>query len=315
MVYYREIKLEDITLLSKINHKIIHLLYSLNEHSKTVRLMRALYCTILEVNSGYLNLHAKSLVYTTLVSLVPVLAISFSLLQYFGVHNQAAPMLDNILKPLGEKGQEIGLYIINFIDNVDIGLLGTVGTIILLYTVISTIIQIEETLNHIWKTSTNRSWLRRIFYYLTVITFAPSLVFIGLFLTASLTNTDIAQSLLSIEPFGTLYLTIATITPYISAIIAFTLVYKFLPNTYVSFYSALIGGLSATLVWKGVGFGFAVFIRNSSNYDLIYSGFAALIIFLFWIYISWLIFLLGGQLSYSFQNVQVFRRIATQLDS
>jgi len=221
-------------------------------------------------------------------------------------------MLDNVLMPLGEKGQEIGNYIINFIDNVDIGLLGTAGTIVLLYTVISTIIQIEETLNHIWKTNTNRSWLRRIFYYLTVILFAPSLVFIALLLTASLTNTAVVQSLISIEPFGTLYLTIATITPYISAIIAFTLVYKFLPNTYVSFYAALLGGFSATLAWKGVGYGFAVFIKNSSNYDMIYSGFAALIIFLFWLYISWLIFLLGGQLSYSFQNVQVFRNIAVR---
>jgi membrane protein len=88
----------------------------------------------------------------------------------------------------------------------------------------------------------------------------------------------------------------------VSVVIAFTLIYKFLPNTFVSLKSAFAGAVLATLAWKAVGYGFAVFIRNSANYDIIYSGFAALIVFLLWLYITWLIILLGAQFNYFFQN-------------
>ncbi len=297
---------------SELNQKILQTLKLQNNANIFVRLLLALYFTILEISNSYISLHAKSLVYTTLVSLVPVLAISFSLLQYLGIHNKIAPVLENILEPLGEKGQEIGAYLINFIDNVEVGLLGMIGLVVLLYTVISTVTQIEETLNHIWKVKINRPLIRRAFYYLAVIIFSPLLIFITIFLTASLTNTTVVQSLISLEPFGTLYLTIAMITPYFSAIVAFTLIYKFLPNTYVSFKSAVVGGLLASLAWKSVGYGFAVFIRNSANYDAIYSGFAALFIFLLWIYISWLIFLLGAQFSCSFQKLSTSNNMDLQ---
>lgn len=299
-----------IILLDRINHKIVTHLNQYSDSSIVIRLLRALYCTILDINDGYLNLHAKSLVYTTLMSLVPVLAISFSLLKYLNVHNQIAPMLLTLLEPLGQKGQDIGNYIINFIDNVDVSILGIVGTLVLLYTVISTIVQIEETLNHIWKIRRHRSWARRVFYYLSVIMFSPGLVIIGLLLTASLANIAFIQHILSIEVIDSLMFLVASITPYVSAIIAFTLIYKFLPNTRVELSSAFVGAVSATLAWKTVGFVFTLFVTRSSNYDLIYSGFAALFIFLLWIYISWLIFLLGGLLAYSYQHTEVFKKIA-----
>ncbi len=295
-------------MLNQINQKAITLLRQLDDSRLSTRLLRALYCTILEINDSYLTLHAKSLVYSTLVSLVPILAIGFSLLKYFGVHNQISPMLHNLLEPLGDKGDEIASYIINLIDNVDVNLLGIVGTLILLYTVINTLTQIEETLNHIWKVNKPRFWLKRVFYYLGVIMLSPALVVAGLLLTASLMNSNFVQTILELEPFGTLYLTLVSLLPYFTVIIGFTLVYLFLPNTKVKILTAFVGGLSAGLAWKLVGYLFAVFLKNSSNYDLIYSGFAALIIFLLWLYISWLIFLLGGLFAYSFQNSEVFNQ-------
>ena len=96
--------------------------------------------------------------------MVPVLAISFATLQYFDVHNQIEPFLQNLLHPLGNKGQEITTYIINFIDNVNVRLIGITGTIVLLYTVISTVAQLEETLNYIWKVDSHRHLLKRIFF-------------------------------------------------------------------------------------------------------------------------------------------------------
>ncbi len=273
-------------MLASLNHKIVVFLKRLDSDRFSTRLLRALYCTTLEINNSYLVLHAKSLVYTTLVSLVPMLAISFSLLKYLGIHNQLAPFMQNLLHPLGQKGEEISNYIVNFIDNVDVSLLGIVGTLLLLYTVVSTIVQVEETLNHIWKVSASRAWWRRILYYLGISILSPPLIFVGILLTASLTSTTLVQTVIDIEPFGTLYLLIMSLVPYFSAILVFTLLYLFLPNTKVRLFPAIVGGTAGGVSWKLTGYFFTLFVKHSSNYDVIYSGFAALFVFLLWLYVT-----------------------------
>lgn len=289
-------------MLNQITSKIEYWLTTLNEAHFTTHLLRAIYITILEINNGYITLHAKSLVYTTLMTMVPVLAISFATLQFFNVHNLIGPFLQNLLQPLGEKGQEITNYIINFIDNVNVGLIGITGTLVLLYTVISTIAQLEETLNYIWKVKAKRHLIKRIFFYLPVVMIAPAFIFIAFLLTASLANMSFVKWLINIEPFGTFYYSIVQFMPYAMTIFALSLIYKFLTNTFVRLDSALIGGTIATIAWKSIAYGFTIFLKNSSNYDAIYSGFAALIIFLLWLYISWLIFILGGLLAYAYQQ-------------
>ncbi|MCK5902325.1 MAG: YihY/virulence factor BrkB family protein, partial [Cocleimonas sp.] len=88
-----------------------------------------------------------SLVYITLLSLVPLLALSFSVLKAFGVHNQLQPILLQVLEPLGQKGVEISAKIIDFVSNVNVGVLGAVGLVVLVYTSIALINKIEEALN------------------------------------------------------------------------------------------------------------------------------------------------------------------------
>lgn len=99
---------------------------------------------------GQLNLRAMSLVYTTLLSLVPLLAISFSVLKGFGVHNQVEPFLQNLLQPLGDKGMEISDRIIEFVENVKAGVLGSLGLALLIFTVISLMQKIERAFNFAW---------------------------------------------------------------------------------------------------------------------------------------------------------------------
>ena len=104
-----------------------------------IRLLRVIYTVIHELADGQLNLRAMSLVYTSLLALVPLLAVSFSVLKAFGVHNQLELILFNALSPLGDRGHDLTRLIIEFVDNVQVGVLGTLGLALLLYTVISMI--------------------------------------------------------------------------------------------------------------------------------------------------------------------------------
>ena len=101
-----------------------------------------------EMNEGGLKLRAMSLVYTSLLSLAPLLAVSFSILKGFGVHNQVEPLLLEVLAPLGEKGVEITANIIVFVENIQVGVLGFVGFLMLFYTVVSLLSEIEACFNH-----------------------------------------------------------------------------------------------------------------------------------------------------------------------
>jgi membrane protein len=92
-----------------------------------------------DIASGQLTMRAMSLVYTTLLSIVPLLALSFSVLKAFGVHQQIEPMLANLLEPLGERADQVTGRIIQFIENMNVGVLGSLGLALLLYTAVSLI--------------------------------------------------------------------------------------------------------------------------------------------------------------------------------
>ena len=267
-----------------------------------VRLARLLYNMVLEVTEGNLTLRAMSLVYTTLLSLVPLLAVSFSLLKAFGVHNQIEPMLNHFLAPLGEKGIEFSQRILGFVENVQVGVLGSLGLAFLIYTVVSLVQKIEEAFNFIWRIRQPRRFVRRFSDYMSVILVGPVLIFAALGITAAVMGTSVIQGLVAIEPFGALIRYLSRLLPYVLVCAAFTFVYIFIPNTKVHFSSALIGGLVAGILWESGGWAFAAFISSSGKYTAIYSGFAILIMFMIWLYVSWLILLLGAQVAYYHQH-------------
>ena len=102
-----------------------------------VKALRVTYVVIRDLLGGELNLRAMSLVYTTLLSVVPLLAVSFSVLKAFGVHNQVAPLLEEFLRPLGPKGIQLANDVVGFVENVNVGVLGAVSLALLIYTVVS----------------------------------------------------------------------------------------------------------------------------------------------------------------------------------
>ncbi len=265
----------------------------------TVRILQVL---IRDLSVGDLNLRAMSMVYTTLLSMVPLLALSFSVLKAFGVHEQIRPLLLKALDPLGEKGIEITDKIIGFVDNMNVGVLGAVGLVVLFYTVISLMQKIEQNLNYIWRVVKLRSFARRFSDYLSVIMTGPVLLFFAMGLGASAERNETMQFLISIEPLGTLAALLAEVLPFLLVVVAFTFVYLFMPNTRVELRAALIGAIFAALMWQGVGWIFKAFIAGSAKYAAIYSAFATIILFMIWLYLSWLILLIGSSIAFYIQN-------------
>ena len=275
--------------------------------------LRVAYVLVRDLQEGALALRAMSLVYTTLLSMVPLLAVSFSVLKAFGVHNQIEPVLLNVLSPLGEQGVEITNRIIGFVENIQVGVLGSVGLAFLIYTVISLIQKIEESFNFVWHIKNVRSISRRFSDYLSVIIIGPVLVFTAIGLTASVMNNAIVQALLEMEPFGTLVVALGRLVPYLLITAAFTFVYMFVPNTSVRLRSALIGGVVGGGLWQLTGYAFAAFASGSTRYDAIYSGFAILVMFMIWLYLSWFILLFGAKVAFYHQHPQQIRREAEHI--
>ena len=255
-----------------------------------------------DLAEGGLSLRAMSLVYTTLLSLVPLLAISFSVLKGFGVHNQVEPALLGLLAPFGDQGAEIAARIVDFVDNVRVGVLGSVGLALLVYTVISLMQKIERALNYVWHVQRERSWTQRFSSYLSVVVVGPVLIFASVGVTATVTGMAGEDGALSVLPLGALIELVGRVIPYLMVIGAFTFIYAFMPNTHVRLVSALVGGVAAGFLWESMGWAFAAYVVGSAKYSAIYSAFATLIIFMIWLYLGWLILLVGASVSFYHQN-------------
>lgn len=262
---------------------------------------RSVYALVRDVLSGQLTLHAMSLVYTTLLSIVPLLALSFSVLKALGVHERMEPLLFRFFEPMGPQGIELANKILGFVDNMKVGVLGSVGLALLVYTVISLIQKIERSFNMIWRVPDMRSPAQRFSNYLSVIMVGPLLMVSAIGVTATIFSSDIVQTLVEIEPFGSLILAISRFTPFFLVVAAFTFVYIFIPNTRVKVRYAFVAGLVAGVSWQAAGMLFASFVAGSAKYAAIYSSFAIGIILLIWIYLNWMILLLGASLAFYLQ--------------
>lgn len=267
-----------------------------------IRVLRIAHAVARDALDGQLTLRAMSLVYTTLLSLVPLLAVGFSVLKGFGVHNQIEPLLLRGLAPLGDQAHEITAKTIGFVENMRVGVLGSIGLLILIYTVVSLVQKIEGAFNYTWHSTQTRSLGQRFSNYLSVITIGPVLMFGAMGLMASIASTALFQQLLTVPFAGAAVAVLGRLLPYGLVIGAFAFVYVFVPNTRVSKVSALIGAAVAGGLWEFVGWVFASYIASSGNYPAIYSGLSVLIFFMIWVYVSWLILLLGASIAFYHQH-------------
>ncbi|MDH3948319.1 MAG: YihY/virulence factor BrkB family protein [Gammaproteobacteria bacterium] len=264
--------------------------------------LRIVHLIIRDISEGQVNLRAMGLVYTTLLAMVPLIAVSFSVLKGFGVHNQVEPMLLGLLEPLGEKGVEITERVIGFVDNINVTVLGSLGVALLFYTVVSLMQKIERAFNDTWRVTELRPFAQRFSDYLTVILIGPVLMFTALGVTASIGNIALVKSAMEVEAIGAFMQLAGRLVPFLLVVGAFTFVYVFVPNTRVTVRAAAIGALAAALMWQIMGWGFATFVANSTKYTAIYAAFATMLILLIWLYFSWLILLIGGSIAFYVQH-------------
>jgi len=248
---------------------------------------------------------ASGLVYATLMSIVPLLAVVFSLLKGFGYHNELQPFLEQLLQPLGEQAVEMIVpTIIGFVENASVAALGAVGFLIFLLSSISIVNTMERSFNDIWVIQKSRSLKRKFTDYLSILILGPVLALIVLAVTASLQNYTLVRTI-GDNPLVQIFAN--GVTPFITSWIVFTFLFLFIPNTKVRFLSALYGALIAGTLWQLMNFFFTEFIvysYQSGTKAALYASFAVIPLFLIWLFFSWLVVLLGTAITYVHQNLK-----------
>ncbi|HET7202567.1 MAG TPA: YhjD/YihY/BrkB family envelope integrity protein [Steroidobacteraceae bacterium] len=268
--------------------------------------LRYLYALVRDFIRGDLGLRAMGLVYSSLFALVPVIAVSFSVLTAFGYHRELEPVLFEFLRPLGVKGYELTASIMQFVENAQTTVLGTVGFVFLIYTVIMMIRKIEDALNFTWHVERPRSLARRVSEYLVIMLTGPVVAVGALVLLTRVEASDVMGRLSGLAG-GAPAEGQSHFAPYLMIIALFWFMYFYMPNTRVKWQAALIGALFGGTVWVTVGAIFARVAVYATQTAAVYAGFAIVLLFLVWLHLSWLIMLLGGQLSFYWQHPEHLR--------
>ena len=236
------------------------------------------------------SLRAAALTYTTILSLVPFLAIAFSVLKGLGVQNALEPLL---LQVAGESSRETVQRIVDYVNNTNVKSLGMIGLLMLMVTVLSLLSTIEEAFNTTWGVKESRPLSRRFSDYLSVVVVGPLLLVVALSMTTTLQSQWLVQWLIHKTVLGEAVVALFRLVPYISIWCALTFLYVFIPNVQVRFRSAVLGGVVAGTIWQIAQWGYFHFQVGVAGYNAIYGTLAALPIFLVWVYTSWLIVLFG----------------------
>jgi len=273
-----------------------------------VRILRYPYAVARDLAHGDINLRAMGLVYTTLLSVVPLIAFAFAVLKGFGAHRDLEPIVFEFFRPMGEAGaSEITSRIMEFADNVSSGVVGSVGFALLVWTLLGTIQKVEDSFNFLWRVEQPRSWARRVAEYLSLLIIGPILLvgFIGL--SHATVGSALKTAVTEVPMLQQLSQALLRLSPYVMVTSFFTVLYMFVPNTRVQFKPALIGALAAGVVWAAVGKMFTALVMVSARITLVYAGFVSIVAALLWTYFGWVILLAGTQLSFYIQNPAYLR--------
>lgn len=298
--------------------------------------VRVLLITARGFHRNELALRASALTYTILLTLVPLLAMSTSLVKGLGGGNHLRQIVyeyintleQNSTSPLPAGSQTDGGdtveaedlkggpatltkhlrsaadKLFNYVDKTDFTTLGSIGVLIMLITIIMVFDTIEKAMNTIWKVQAGRSALRKLTDYLALMILMPMAMNIGFAATTIIKKPAL---LMQLEPFfpglRTIFLPVfLLLLPILSITLALTVTYMVFPNTRVRPGSAFIGALFAGSLWFVIQNIYISLQIGVSNYNAIYGSFATLPLFLVWIYLGWIFILSGAQLAYACQT-------------
>ncbi len=238
---------------------------------------------------------ASSLAYTTLLSLVPLIAVMFSFFSHMPVFKDINEVIqefvfNNFVPAFGSTVQD---YLIDF--SMKASQLTTTGICILIIIALMLMATIDSALNHIWHVSDKRNPTTRFLIYWAILTLGPILLGVGLYSTSYILALPVVDTVDASLQFKTHLL---TLTPFITTSIAFFLLYVLVPNCDVKVRNAVIGGIMAALLFELAKFGFGFYVKAVPT-EAIYGALAVMPVFLIWIYLSWVIVLLGAQMAYT----------------
>ncbi len=234
---------------------------------------------------------AASLSYTSLLSLVPLMAIALAMLAAFpvfdGVRERAIGWaFDNFVPAIGEV---VETQVNRFIANA--GRLTAAGIVGLAFTAIMLLVTIEASFNCVFRVERERSVISKVLVYWTVMTLGPLLIGASLSLQGYLTALNKLQIAKSAAPY------LAAPLPTILSVAAFTVLFAAVPNRRISLKDALVGGIAAGLLFAALRWGFGYYITSSKAYTSLYGAVAAVPIFLFWMFLSWAVVLMGAEIT------------------
>ena len=278
---------------------------------RLLRLLRYPYAVVRDLWRGEINLRAMSLVYTTLLSIIPLLAFSFAILKVFGGHRDLEPIVYEFFRPVGgAAAAELTDRVVQFANHVSSGVVGSLGLALLAWTLIGTIKKVEDSFNFLWHVEQPRSLARRLAEYTSLLIAGPVLLvgFIGLS-HAALSSAPMQEMV----RFAPLRRSAIALAPYVMVTAFFTAAYMMIPNTRVQWRAALTGAVVGGVLWAAVGKMFTAFVVYSTRLTVVYAGFAFVVAALLWTYFGWLILLAGAQLSFYVQNPTYLRLGLQQL--
>ena len=244
-------------------------------------------------------IYASALAFSSMLSVVPFLAILFAILKALNMHNVLAPM---VLSNVAAGSHGVITRILDYISNTDVGSLGMVGLVTLLVSVIATLDNVEDAFNQIWGLKRGKKVHHKLRDYLVVIFGVPILIALTVTITTTLQHQGVVQWFFHLPGFGHLLLLLFRTVPYLSIWIALVCLYLFMPNTRVRVGSALAGGLLAGTVWQLAQWGYIHFQIGVSRYNAIYGTMALLPVFMVWIFTSWVIVLAGMEIVWFLQG-------------
>ena len=273
-----------------------------------LRVLRYPYAVVRDLSRGEINLRAMGLVYTTLLSLIPLLAFSFAILKLFGGHRDFEPIVYEFFRPVGgAAAAELTDRVMQFASRVSSGIVGSVGLALLAWTLIGTIKKVEDSFNFVWHVEQPRSFARRLAEYTTLLIAGPLLIVGFLGLTHAALSSAPVQEVVHLPLLRRLSGTGIALAPYAMVTAFFTALYMMIPNTRVQWRAALIGAVVGGVLWAAVGKMFTAFVVYSTRLTIVYAGFAFVVAALLWTYFGWLILLAGAQLSFYVQNPAYLR--------
>jgi membrane protein len=271
-------------------------------------ILRVVVLTIRGFDEDKLQLRASALTFFSLLALVPVAAMAFAVAKGFGLE----AILERQLLHEFPSQQEVLLQVIGFahnlLDKTRGGTMAVIGIIVLFWAVIKVLGHIERSFNDIWTIKKSRSLWRKFSDYLTIMLICPILIIGSSSFTVFLKTqlAPIIGKIALLGYFSPLIYLLLRFLPYSMIWLLFTLTYLLMPNTKVNFSSGFLAGIIAGTIYQLVQLAYINFQFIIARYNAIYGSFAALPLFLIWLQISWLIVLFGAEISYAFQNSELY---------